>query len=150
MLQQITTYSLLFTYMAISLFGQTLHALSGCEHAHLHSSHTHASDDHHAYTNHHHHDGEHGHDHHHHQGDYPADQESTTATDGFNPVHTLQILESHDCALCQYLSQSQTIASCGNSVEHYSNTSQQLAYAPEAIYLASPFTVSSPRAPPLV
>ncbi|MGY8767060.1 MAG: hypothetical protein ACKVH8_01350 [Pirellulales bacterium] len=143
MLQQIATYSLLFTYMAISLFGQTMHALSGCEHAHLNFSHTHASEDQHSHSDHHSHGDEHGHNNHSHE------QHTTAATDGLSLVHTHQVLESHDCVLCQYLSQSQTIAS-GHSVIQSSIAAQSVVYAPEAIYLSSPFTVSSPRAPPLV
>ncbi|PHR93999.1 MAG: hypothetical protein COA78_32250 [Blastopirellula sp.] len=145
MLQQIATYSLLFTYMAISLFGQTLHALSGCEHAHLHASHTQASDDHQADSDHQSHDA----DHHHHHDEPLAEQESTAATDGFSLIHAHLVLESPDCVLCQYLSQSQTIVS-GHSVVHGSIAAQFFANAPEVIYLTSLFTVSSPRAPPLV
>jgi hypothetical protein len=148
MLRQIATYSLLFTYMAISLFGQTMHALSGCEHAHLNISHTHASDDQHSHSDHHSHGDAHGHTHPHHDA-HSVEQHSTAATDRLNLVHTHQILELHDCVLCQYLSQSQTIAS-GHSVIQSSTATQSIVYAPEAIYLSSPFTVSSPRAPPLI
>lgn len=155
MFQKIATYCLLSTYLAISLFGQTLHALSGCEHAHFHFSHTYSSDAEYAHSGHHNHSShKHAnhteHDHNHQPEDHSdhADHHKIEFTDGINAVHTHQVIKTHGCALCEYLSQSQTIAS-NLPVEFSRFASQLYANAPSTIYLAATYTASSPRAPPL-
>lgn len=98
-MRQFGSYALIATYLVVQLFGQVIHAWSGCEHAHLpgHSHHpVAAAEDH----GHHHHD--HGHHHHHdHSHDHaePVSQE----VPGWHASEHSHGVAIDGCLLCQHL-----------------------------------------------
>lgn len=91
------SYALIATYLVVQLFGQVIHAWSGCEHAHL-PGHSHmpvaAAED----YGHHHHD--HGHHHHHsHDQAEPVSHE----VPGWHASEHSHGVVIDGCLLCQHL-----------------------------------------------
>lgn len=86
------SYALIATYLVVQLFGQVIHAWSGCEHAHLPgmSSHVGVAG----------HVDSHGHDHghHHHQQETSAESQGP----GWHSGHT-HGLTADGCLICQHL-----------------------------------------------
>ncbi|MBA2117458.1 hypothetical protein [Bremerella alba] len=88
------SYALIATYLVVQLFGQVIHAWSGCEHAHL-PGHSHlpvaAAEDH----------GHHHHDHGHHSQDCaePVSHE----VPGWHATEHSHGIVVDGCLLCQHL-----------------------------------------------
>lgn len=140
------SYALIATYLVVQLFGQVIHAWSGCEHAHL-PGHFHgsvaAAEDH----GHHHHDHDHGHHHHDHSHDYHAEPVSHEVPGWHAGEHSHGVVID-GCLLCQHLAlgqmaQSPIIATVDRVVV------SEIAPQSTRLITAKWLGPNSPRAPPV-
>ncbi|MHC2068976.1 hypothetical protein ACYFX5_16015 [Bremerella sp. T1] len=93
-MHRVGCYALVASYLVIQLFGQAIHAWSGCEHAHL-PGHSHR----HVVAH------DHGHDHHHHGHDHHHEQAETVSHDvaGWHSGDHMHAIAVDGCLLCQHL-----------------------------------------------
>ncbi len=134
-------YALIATYLVVQLFGQVIHAWSGCEHAHLPGHHGHLLG--HAVASHSHAGGDVCH---HHKSCGKPVSEDATSGEGWHDSHTHAVV--HDCLLCQHLTLGQLAAPAATAAIEWT--------AASAIFLPVSQAATwrwlgpnSPRAPPV-
>ncbi|PQO33017.1 hypothetical protein [Blastopirellula marina] len=139
-MQRFGCYALIATYLVVQLFGQVIHAWSGCEHAHLPGQHwtvegssaasvANADD--------------HGH-HHAHASHYHAEP---TAGPGWSPGHQHR-LAIDGCLLCQHLALGQ-IAPATTDVAIESTVVEPILTRTVRLATEKWLGPNSPRAPPI-
>lgn len=141
-MRQFGSYALIATYLVVQLFGQVIHAWSGCEHAHLPGnfhSHVAAADDHHG---HHHHDHGHRHD-----GQHHAEPVSHNVPGWHTGEHSHGVAID-GCLLCHHLALGQLAPT------YAAATIDRVALSeivPQSITLVTTKRLgpNSPRAPPV-
>lgn len=131
------SYALITTYLVVQLFGQVIHAWTGCEHAHLPGQHWTSSasvadaDD-------------HGHHHHDHASHHHAEP---TAGPGWNEGHQ-HSLAIDGCLLCQHLALGQ-IAPATTDLAIESKVVEPILTRSVRLATDKWLGPNSPRAPPI-
>jgi len=125
-------------YVAATLFGQHLHAWSGCEHAvvapHAHSHGYEASGHHHPEQS-------------HPEQSHPEPGHVALSEDGVSDGHSHQV-GTDSCAICQHLSMSQAAGGSGET-RQFVVALQNIEISESQISLAIVLGPNSPRAPPV-
>ncbi|MBI1248751.1 hypothetical protein GC197_13035 [bacterium] len=136
-MRKLGSYALITTYLVVQLFGQVIHAWSGCEHAHL-PGHSRSIDSHSIAA------VEHGHSHHHHGRSHDAEQSGP----GWHAGQHQHGVVVDGCLLCQHLALGQMATSTTDlAVETIALQSVTVHLEPRVTTrLLGP---NSPRAPPL-
>lgn len=136
------SYALIATYMVVQLFGQVIHAWSGCEHAHLPGMTTHADvtwrgDSH-----------DHGHAHgHHHHHDSSETETTESRGPGWHSGHSHGIT-ADGCLICQHLALGQ-MASGSSDLVGQPLTVAILKLRTTRLATDKWLGPNSPRAPPV-
>ncbi|MEW4455078.1 hypothetical protein AB1L30_20595 [Bremerella sp. JC817] len=133
------SYALIATYMVVQLFGQVIHAWSGCEHAHL-PGHFHSV----AAVDHDDHSHSHSHYHHHHN----ADSSEAPAGPGWNDTDHQHGIVVDGCLLCQHLALGQIAPATAETATQAVVLDQLIPYS-ERLATQKWLGPNSPRAPPV-
>ena len=142
-MRQFGSCALIATYLVVQLFGQVIHAWSGCEHAHL-PGHFHsyvaATEDHH---------GHHNHDHGHSHGGYHHAEPDSHEVPGWHASEHSHGLAIDGCLLCQHLALGQIAPSAIAATVDRVAISDVVPTCTRLVTLKC-LGPNSPRAPPVV